>query len=241
MRGILAALTAGAILLGGGPLHGQGIMAGAKAGMTIANLSESVDLDMFGFRIVSSSRTGFMGGAFATIPLAPALSFQPELLLVGKGVAVEVSYDDPFFGSGSIDGELRMTYLQVPLLARLDFLPPANPARAYLLGGPYIAFETDCTVSYTESGSGGSASATEDCGDDGRKKVDFGLDVGAGFGYAVGFGTLFLEARYALGFSDLSGDDEEGDDEFSDFGPSTLKHRVFGIVAGISIPVGRTR
>jgi hypothetical protein len=241
MRGVLTGLTAGAILLAAGPLHGQGTMVGAKAGVTIANLSESVDLDMFGFRIVSSSRTGFMGGAFATIPLATALSLQPELLLVGKGVAVDASYNDPFFGSGSLDGELRMTYLQVPVLARLDFLPPTRPATAYLLGGPYIAFETDCTVKYTQSGSEGSASVTEDCGDDGRKKVDFGLDVGAGFGYGVGFGTLFVEARYALGFSDLSADDEDGEDDFSDFGPSTVKHRVFGIVAGVSIAVGRAR
>jgi hypothetical protein len=243
MRPLITALTAAVLGASAGALQAQEMEIGAKLGVSIANVSESVSVDFDGFRIKSSSRRGLMAGGFLALPVAPRIAVQPELLWVSKGVAMEGAFSDEDFGNATFDGELIADYVQIPVLARFDVLPAEGSTRLHLLAGPYIAFESGCKVEFTATSSFGSFSDSEDCGDDGRKKVDFGLDLGAGVGFRTGFGTLFLEARYGLGLRDLSDESSNDFDDFDDFdfGPSSMKHRVFGIMVGVSVPLGGAR
>jgi hypothetical protein len=69
------------------PLQAQDIALGFKGGINIAKQ----DLNVSGLTLNLDSRTGFVGGAFATIGLGTTLFLQPEALYSSKGFKIDVS------------------------------------------------------------------------------------------------------------------------------------------------------
>jgi hypothetical protein len=77
---------------------------------------------------ISSSRTGLIGGAFASLGFGD-LAIQPEVFYIRKGSQTSD-------GKGSFE----VDYIEVPVLAKFYLgVPVLNPA---LLIGPYAAFNT---------------------------------------------------------------------------------------------------
>jgi hypothetical protein len=241
MRYVVMALAAGALLLASGEVQGQGMAAGVKGGMAFAGTSENVSLNLPGFRLESGRRSGVMGGAFLVLPVAPMVAVQPEVLYMGKGMSMDGSFNDPDFGSADFEGELRLSYIHVPVLARVDYAPAATAVtRFHLMAGPYVAFESSCSV-WMQAGAT-SIDRSCDLGEEmPREKLDFGLDLGAGVGRTFAFGTLFVEGRYSHGLRDLSKEGEPEDFDDFDIPTPSIKHRVFGFAAGISVPLGGVR
>jgi hypothetical protein len=161
-----------------------------------------------------NSITGFIGGGHIRFGLTDRLGLQAELLSVTKGADIT---------AGTPDFDLRLEYIEVPLLLHLPLMMGANFS-PYLIGGPSIGFEIRCRTTIA----GG---VTADCGDAdafARNSTDFGVTAGGGFAFAMGPGALLLEGRYTWGLSDISRADD-----------ITIRNRSGAVMAGYEIPLGR--
>lgn len=191
-------------LLVAAPLHAQTTI-GVKGGINIANVSTNItDIEE-----LVDSKTGFVGGAFATFGLGSLFAVQPELLYSQKGFQAEES---------GLTAELGTNYFEVPVLLKAGFdLAMFRPA---IYAGPVLSVETGCTFSLQ------GVSADCDVGDEfsDRKKSEWGAVFGADFGLALGSLVVFLDARYQLGLTNLA-DVPDEDDE--------VKSRTWQIMAGL--------
>ncbi len=103
----------------------SGLSFGLKAGGNLSNV-----YDTEGENFVASSKFGFAGGGFVTVPLGEMFAFQPEILFSQKG----------FKGEGTLLGssyryERTTTFLDVPIL--FAFRPIKYVS---ILAGPQYSF-----------------------------------------------------------------------------------------------------
>lgn len=150
---------------------------------------------------------GLQFGAVLNVPVVGLLSVQPELLFVQKGYKM----------SGGDDKiELKMNYIEVPLLAKLALgteglgtYLTAGPALGYWAGGKHKAnisnFDTEAKYSFNA--------------DD--RRVEASANFGLGLAYPVGDKTLNVDFRYSLGLSNL----------YQTEGSDYVKNRVVGVSA----------
>lgn len=117
-------------------------------------------------------RAGFTAGVYLARRIHRALSFQGEALIWVKGAEFETS-------------KLRLTYFEVPLLARINLRQPiANPV--HLLTGPALAFKLDASATFD--------GVSVDVGGD-YENFDVGWVAGGG----VDFDSFVIDARYVWG------------------------------------------
>jgi hypothetical protein len=171
---------------------------GFRGGLNIANIND-IDGDV-------GSRTGLMIGGYFNflVPNSP-VSIQPEILYAQKG-----------FESGGVTGQLD--YVEVPVLAKFDFITDGN-ITPHVYFGPYIGFNVNANLDGDED----LIEDNETDIDTATKSTDFGVVVGGG----LDFGQFNAGVRYGAGLTEIF----EGD--FID-NISGAKNGVFSIVAGIS-------
>ncbi len=149
---------------------------GPKVG---TNFSKISNMDQTGLDV--SNRLGYQFGGVAELGLTNMLSFETELVFTSKGMADDFS-------------AIRVNYLSVPLLAKFSF-NMMGLSRVYATGGTYNNIRTNARVVYEF---GESFSETHH-----YTVIDWGLSVGAGAGYDIGYGLLCLDLRYDLGIVDV--------------------------------------
>ena len=211
-----------AILLLGAPLlRAQDITVGVKGGINIADLSTD-DPDVEDF---TSSKTGFVGGAYANFALGGVFAIQPEVLYSAKGT----SFEDSDFPDVSLD--LNANYFEIPVLLKAQF--PMELVRPAVYVGPVLSFETSCDLSLSQGG----VSAEVDCDsqeaqdediDLDRKKTDFGAVFGASLDLFVGPVVLTGDLRYQLGLTDLN------DDPTYDY---SIKNKAWQFMLGVGFQI----
>ena len=81
------------------------------------------------------ARKGMQAGGFVIFPATPNLAFRTGLTYVQKGA------EDTITGVARV--RFALTYVELPLLARVSFLN-AQKISAYALGGVAIGFKTGC-------------------------------------------------------------------------------------------------
>lgn len=185
---ILAAATASA-----GPI---GIHPGFKVGLTVSNFDENIssaaDLE---------SRSQVTFGGSLRIDVGSYFSLQPELQYVpngGKGSFVVDNGGVPT----TVDGTLKMNYLELPLLAKFRI-----PGSGSLVPNFYVApsaainlaskLDADLTALGIPAADGGVDIKDE------VKSLLFGGAVGGGFDMRTGKGIVTLDARYSRSLSDI--------------------------------------
>lgn len=137
------------------------------------------------------SRTSFLGGGFAELPLSDMISIQPEALYNVKGAKSE----EP--GSNLA---IKLSYFQVPVLLRVN-VPTSGSGntriRPHLYAGPAMGFKTSCKI----SGNEGSVSVSADCSDfDVEAKS---TELSAIFGGGIDINNFSIGARLDLGLSKI--------------------------------------
>lgn len=172
---------------------------GVKAGVNVATLTNAEFPD-------HSQRIGLVGGLFVTVPATERFSFQIEGLYSEKGIKIEV--EESGF---ELDGNLRLRYLEVPVLGRADFGTAGSSPRFYAVAGAAPAFNVGAQFKAEALGE----EETEDISDD-IESFDLGLVGGLG----VEYGNLNVEARYTHGLMSVAKDDD------------SVKSRVFSVTAG---------
>jgi hypothetical protein len=163
------------------------------------------------------SKNGFLGGAFVTWPLSGGIAIQPELVFAQKGV---VTLDAR--STGIVSTDIRVNYLEVPVLLRWSGRQMGGGLTPYLLAGPEISIKVGCDVVV------GGLAGNYTCADvgsiggvrNGVESSDFGGIAGAGIDFRVGAQRYTLSARYDYGMSNVVKNND-------------AKNRTFGVVAGL--------
>jgi hypothetical protein len=172
----------------------ENIHAGIRGGLNVANVSESPDDDE-----LTDSRNGLALGGFVTIPVNEMFMIQPEALFMMKGDRED---------AGDATAKVKLNYIEVPVLAKVSFMPQAaaNPS---IFVGPSIGFNT--TAKMEVEGTGTPLDGEMDVKDN-TKSIDFGVVFGGGLDIPVGDGgqTVGFDVRYTLGLTDIN--DTTGDD-----------------------------
>jgi Outer membrane protein beta-barrel domain len=166
---------------------------GIKAGLNLANLSGDDISD-------TDSRTGFAGGLFFMYQFSDMFAIQPEAYYTMKGAT-----DKGTIEGFSYDAEIKLDYIEVPLL--LKFLIPIKGSgiKPAIFAGPSVGFN----LSAKSKIEAGGQTFEEDMQD--VASTDFGLVFGGGIGFPVGNGELGLDIRYILGLSTIDDSADKAD------------------------------
>ena len=233
----------------------QSISVGVRAGALLNNVSldpEDSDVNpkmLFAPQIAVPIEIAF-GDMFAV---------QPEIMYGSHGYKVEESEtttEGTVTIRSKIDGKLKANTLEIPLLAKVKF--GTELLKFHVLAGPSIGFglsgEAEATgnIVATENTTGevvfeeefsekgdlkfvGNDYDPNDVNDDQLPfaKTNINAHLGAGVNLKLGSATLFFDARYILGLSDLSPKAEgESDDDHT----KTKGNRI-GLSVGVLFPL----
>jgi Outer membrane protein beta-barrel domain len=149
---------------------------GIKAGIAIANLKIE-----YGPAVTAGDPTfkaGALAGVFLQMPVGKTFSFQPELLLIGKGMKEK---------SQNYSYRTDLTYLELPL--NLLYKQSSAKGSFFIGGGPAPAFYIGENVFYS--------------GYNGFKKFDVGVNVLVGYELPIGFS---INLHYTHGLLNISHD-----------------------------------
>ncbi len=204
-------------------LAAQTVEIGVKGGFLAAGMSRS-DVSIAQMKALGMSSTlEATGGAFITLNLGPRFALQPEVLYLPKGGDWEA------FGAAV---HVKLTYVEVPLLAKLTFPIRGTAVRPHLLAGPALAFQSACDVTGQVAG----FSTTMTCsaasgGLVGFKGTDAGMILGAGLDVPVGQLRAFVEGRADIGLSNVA-DSQAG---------AEIRNLAFAGYVGLARPSGGAR
>ncbi len=182
---------------------------GVIGGLNLANLSVDPDAG-----VDISNRTAFGIGGILSFGVGETLALQLEPMFLQKGAKLKLS-EQGF----TLEAEIKVSYIEVP--AMLKFAFGSGDTKPYVMAGP--------TVGYLLSAKVKDDMEEQDIKDD-VKNIDFGLAFGGGVSLPMGNNTLFVEARYSLGLSDINDDPDDPD--------TSIKTRGIQIMAGITFPLG---
>ena len=155
-------------------------------------------------------RLGPVGGVWVRTSPANRFSFQAEGLFSEKGTHWDFSPD--------VTIEIRVRYVEIPLLARADVGAPASTTRVFVIGGVAPAFKLSARARSEFFGK-------KETRDPDRNIEPFDLGLVGGLG--VEFGRGVIEARYTHSVLNINTDDNEPGD--------WLYNRVFSVTAGFRL------
>jgi hypothetical protein len=177
---------------------------GVKAGVSSATLNGDIrdQLD-------PKSSTSLTGGLSLALPFGNLVAIEADGLYVRKGANI------PEPGT---DDELRLAYIEVPVLARVTIPAGGLPFKPFVVAGPSFAYNVDAKLTP------GNPSTPEQDLSDKIHKLDTGVSVGAGLRASLASFGLTLEARYTPSLTDVQKDN-------STLIPS--RNSVFSVLAGV--------
>lgn len=143
-------------------------------------------------------RTGALAGVSVIYGLKAKAKLEIDALYSRKG----------FRSHGPVSTfAFSASYLEIPLLFRLDLTPDAR-LRPFLVAGPAFGAQLDCNGVTTSSTGTFSVNCPDLVSRSGIavKKTDLSAVLGGGVAFPVGAVQLTLAARYTVGFLNVIGD-----------------------------------
>jgi opacity protein-like surface antigen len=204
---------------------------GIIGGINIANISGDVlDENNQKQSLSTSSRTAFGIGGVLDLALSENVSLRFEPMYLQKGAKDEEEVEGV-----TVTEKYKFTYIEVPAFIKIAF--GTSNTRPYIMAGPSLGFLLSADLEFDIMG----ISASTDL-KDAMSSTDFGLGFGGGVNFQLETLSIFLEARYALGLSDvftggtltILGMTEEVPDEALD-----IKTNGIQIMGGITFPLGQ--
>src|SRR5688572_12609566 len=151
---------------------------GIKAGITLANCQVKYNPAPDPPPGKPMTKFGAVIGVFARMPLGKKTSFQPELLMIGKGMKEKDRYGSLYLY------RTRITYLELPL--NILYKPGTPKGSFFIGGGPAPAFYIGNNAFYF--------------GDEPFKTFDLGINILAGYEIPIGFS---MNLHYTHGLSNI--------------------------------------
>jgi hypothetical protein len=191
---VLALLLLVAAPAAAGPI---GIHPGVKVGVAVANFTGNIS-DAAALK----SRSQMTFGGTVRFDIGGVFSLQPEIQYVPKGgKGTFVVTDNTGAPLGSVDGVMKLDYLELPMLAKFKFPGGALAPNLYL--APSAAINLASKLQADLASVGLPAGTESQDIQDQVKKVDFGGSVGGGFDLRTGKGLLTVDARYTMGLNEI--------------------------------------
>jgi len=185
------------------------IQVGLKAGL---NISDIVEDDPGEEATNFDTKLGFVGGVYFNYQFNNMFAVQPEIYYSMKGAKLKDQYNDL---------NLKLTYVEIPIL--LQFIVPlkGTPVKPLLFVGPAMGLNLTAKNERTNNGQ-----ATEEDFKDLIKSTDLGLVFGGGISLPLGKNQLGIDVRYSLGLSNIG----------KDTGSATIKNNIinFNLLYGFS-------
>ena len=165
--------------------------------------------------------SGFYVGALLELPLGDVLSLQPEVIYSRQGAAWEKDYNIPILGKGSLKNDIKLDYLNIPVMAKVNLGP------LFLQGGVQFGFlvgkpETSSTVNGRR--------VTEELDKDAYASFDFGVGAGLGVNLSQHF---FIEARYTHSLTNALDPDNNSLKNASISDKNDFKNAVLSVGLGV--------
>jgi opacity protein-like surface antigen len=208
------------------PAMGQ-TQLGIIGGINIANISgDELDGNDQKQSVNSSSRTGFSIGGVLDLTLSENIALRFEPMYLQKGAKEE---------EAGVTAKYKFTYIEVPAFIKVAF--GTSNTRPYIMAGPSLGFLLSADIEGEEGG----VTASFDFKDV-MSSTDFGLGFGGGVNFQLETLSIFLEARYALGLTDvfkggtlnIAGIPIDFEDNELD-----IKTNGIQIMGGITFPLGQ--
>lgn len=156
---------------------------GVKGGLTVSTFAVTPSEAGVGF----DSRSGITAGVYTVVAAHAPVAFQPELLVGTRGATLSIE---------DVTASVRLTYLEVPLLARVT-MGTSSDVRIFAVAGPSIAMRLAAHSVFGDE--------TENISDETRA-ADVGLLLGGG----LVLGRAHVEVRYTWGLRSVNPDDDDG-------------------------------
>jgi hypothetical protein len=186
----LSFLVFALVALSAAPAIAGKISFGANLGILTSNVTGTPE----GWNDAKSSRSTATGGVYLNYAYNESFSLQPEIVYASKGFVGNL-YEDEWF---DVDVTAAFDYIEIPVLARYSFMP-GKKFRPCVFAGPSLSYcmASELTISQWPASFDVDISSI-------THTTDFGVVLGAGFGYAVGKGTLTLDIRYQNCFTNVA-------------------------------------
>ena len=172
------------------PVCAKDITEGLKVGLNITGFTGK-DAKPEGGTIIQNS--GLIAGGYVIIPVKNEFSFQPEFLYSVKGATYK---SVATFMAGCSEEIIKLTYIELPLLARYD-VPSRGAAKPNIVFGPAFGVKLSARTETRSLGVNESGSIT------GIKTIDPGLVLGGGIDIGAAGGKITLELRYTMGLATI--------------------------------------
>jgi hypothetical protein len=156
---------------------------GIKAGLNIASLTGDI-------KKITESKAGLYAGAYARVPLANNLTFQPEFLFSMQGAKFVVPQNYAGFNYNVKKGDAIFNYINIPLMFQYRFTKGFRGEFGPQLGinvGSKIKDVSGATIENMEI-----------------NLLDFGVNFGVNYELSNGINFAF---RYNLGLLNINSDD----------------------------------
>jgi hypothetical protein len=163
---------------------------GLRAAANLSNVKLS-EIENGSEMIEPESRLGFGAGLAAEIGISDVFSVQPELLYTQHGYR----FEEVFLGE-MIEGKIRYSYFQLPLLGKLSF--GSETMKVNVLAGPHFGYGVG-DISYEVKTDEFEEKDSFAWKDSDSNRLDYGLTGGIG----VSFGMVSLDVRYQLGLANM--------------------------------------
>lgn len=191
---------------------------GLKIGIGSSNFygDDVEEFEEYGFHF--KSKMGLCFGGFLTYNINEMFAVQPEVLYVVKGAKAKETIS--VWGlSYKVKAKASITYLEIPVLARLN-IPTQGNFKPHLFAGPCFALKLSDKYKIEIDGEEEEDEIEE------LKGSDFGLVIGAGADICLSFlgrGRIIVDIRYTMGLPTIS--DVEDED---------VKNKVISFMLGYS-------
>jgi hypothetical protein len=187
------------------PASARAQQVGVKGGINFAKITPPEDEEPN-----ISRHLGPVGGVWVRFAPARRVSAVIEGLFAEKGVIYNIAVPDL---NASVD--LRVRYVEIPVLARVDLGAAGSTTRPYVVGGAAPAFKLSARAKARSQGQEQSQDVDDEI---------YSTDVGLAGGVGVEIGRALIEARYTHGLRHINTDDN-GDEDRN-------RNRVFSVTAG---------
>lgn len=173
---------------------------GLKGGAALYSTTASISALGFSEEETTDFRMGFTAGLFIEKSFSDLISGQVEGLYVQKGGKDEVSGEDFDAGVGTSDGDLLLTYIDIPVMLKIN-IPLESNVSPFLYGGGFAGYLLDASAE-------ANGQSAEDEGVE-IKDLLTDLNYGAIFGAGITFGAFTLDIRYDLGLANIFDKDSD--------------------------------
>ena len=158
-----------------------------------------------------SGRSGFGLGVVLDRPLSGQIDLHAEPMFLQKGGKIKEAGDETTF---------KISYIELPIMFRYNFENDAS-AQPYVMAGP--------SLGYLLNGKYDVKDGPEIDAKDELKGLDLGVGFGGGVSMPKGNMTLFAEARYILGLTNINDESDE----------AKVKNRGLQVLVGATVPLGK--